>query len=143
YLAPKLVRERLPGAIVQHFTHIPWPDPRYWALIPAFMRASIFENLCGADIVGLQTTRDTRNFLLGAETFLRGAEIDYRRSTVWYDGHLTFVRAYPIAIDAEGLLKFAESAEVQRYEEALRPFFGEQTVVRVDRAEPSKNLLRG
>ena len=143
YLTPKLVRERLQGAIIQHFTHIPWPDPRYWALLPAFMRISIFEGMCAADVIGLQTVRDTRNFLLGAETFLKGSDIDYGRSAVWYAGHLTLVRAYPIAVDAGGLSEFAESEEVQGYVESLRPSFGEQTIVRVDRAEPSKNLLRG
>jgi len=25
YLVPKLVRELVPGAIIQHFVHIPWP----------------------------------------------------------------------------------------------------------------------
>jgi trehalose 6-phosphate synthase len=143
YLAPKLVRERLPGAIIQHFTHIPWPDPRYWALLPALMRAAIFENLCAADVVGMQTVHDTRNFLQCAETFLPGADVDYRRSTVWYDGHLTLVHSYPISIDAEGLAAFAESETVHGYEKRLEPLFGEQTLVRVDRAEPSKNLMRG
>lgn len=143
YLTPRYVRERVPGAIIQHFTHIPWPDPRYWALLPAFMRAMVFENLCAADVVGLQTLRDTRNFLQCAETFLPGCEVDYRRSTVWYDGHLTLVRHYPIAVDAAGLLAFAGGDEVRRYERELAPLFQGQTVVRVDRAEPSKNLLRG
>jgi trehalose 6-phosphate synthase len=143
YLVPKLVRERLPGAIIQHFTHIPWPDPRYWALLPNFMRRAIFENLSSADIVGLQTVRDTRNFLQGAEAFLPGADVDYRRSTVWFNGHLTLVHAYPIAVDAEGLLAFAGSETVREYEDRLEPLFEQKSVVRVDRAEPSKNLLRG
>jgi trehalose 6-phosphate synthase len=143
YLTPKLVRQRLPGAIIQHFTHIPWPDPRYWALMPQVMRRAIFEHLCAADIVGLQTVRDTRNFLFCAETFLPGADIDFRRSTVWFDGHLTMVRAYPIAVDAEGLTAFAQSEEVRAYEAQLEPLMTGRTIVRVDRAEPSKNLLRG
>ena len=143
YLTPRLVRERAPGAIIQHFTHIPWPDPRYWALLPHGMRDAIFGHLCAANIVGLQTVRDTRNFLQGAESFLAGADVDYRRSTIWYDGHLTLVRAYPIAIDAGGLSAFAQSAEVAEYEARLAPLMQTQTIVRVDRAEPSKNLLRG
>lgn len=143
YLTPRLVRERLPGAIIQHFTHIPWPDPRYWALLPRTMRDQIFGHLCGADIVGLQTVRDTRNFLQAAESFLPGAEVDYRRSTVWWEGHLTLVRAYPIAVDAGGLQEFAASDGVREYEARLAPLLGSRTIVRVDRAEPSKNLLRG
>jgi trehalose 6-phosphate synthase len=144
YLAPKLVRQRLPGAIIQHFIHIPWPDPRYWALLPRGMGATVFDHLAAADVIGLQTERDARNLLLGMETFLpRDADIDYRRSTVWFDGHLTLVRAYPISVDAPGLQAFAAGEEVRRYEDTLAPLFAEQTVVRVDRMEPSKNLLRG
>jgi trehalose 6-phosphate synthase len=143
YLAPKLVRERLPGAIVQHFVHIPWPDPRYWALLPRVMGATIFEHLAAADVIGVQTARDARNLLLGMETFLPDADVDYRGSTVWYDGRLTLVRAYPISVDAPGLSALAESDAVQQHVTALAPLFAEKTIVRVDRVEPSKNLLRG
>jgi trehalose 6-phosphate synthase len=143
YTAPGEVRARLPGAIIQHFTHIPWPDTRYWELLPAAMRVPIYENLCAADIVGLQSYRDVRNFLLCAEAFVPGAEVDYRRNTVWHDGRLTSVRHYPISVDAPGLEAFGESDEVRMHERALRPYFDRTTIVRVDRAEPSKNLLRG
>lgn len=143
YTAPGEVRARLPGAIIQHFTHIPWPDTRYWELLPAAMRGPLYQNLCAADIIGLQTYRDVRNFLLCAEAFVPGAEVDFRRNTVWHDGRLTTVRHYPISVDAPGLEAFAESDEVRMHERALRPYFEGTTIVRVDRAEPSKNLLRG
>ncbi|HEY8490413.1 MAG TPA: trehalose-6-phosphate synthase, partial [Dehalococcoidia bacterium] len=143
YLVPGEVRRQLPEAIIQHFTHIPWPDPRYWELLPRFMRHAIYTNLVAADVIGLQTMRDVRNFLHCCEAFIEGAEVDYRRSTVWYDGHLTHVKHYPISIDAQGLTALAASEEVQRYEEALAPLFEGRTIVRVDRSEPSKNILRG
>lgn len=143
YTAPGEVRARLPGAIIQHFTHIPWPDPRYWELLPASMRGPMYENLCAADIIGLQTYRDVRNFLLCAEAFVRDAEVDFHRNTVWHDGRLTTVRHYPIAIDAPGLEVFATSSEVRRHERALQHLFDRPAIVRVDRAEPSKNILRG
>ena len=143
YLAPADVRELLPRAVINHFTHIPWPDPRYWELLPLFMRRRIYESLCAADIVGMQTLRDTRNFLHGSEAFLQDAEVDYRESSVRYKGRLTYVRPYPISIDAPSLLDYAESSEVTGYRERLRAHRAEKTIVRVDRAEPSKNILRG
>jgi trehalose 6-phosphate synthase len=143
YLAGGFVREALLGAIIQHFTHIPWPDPRYWGLLPYEMRLPIFESLACCDFVGLQTQRDTRNFLHSCEAVLPGAEIDYRRSSVWYKGHLTMARSYPISIDAPGLLEYAESPEVTRYDEALAELFSKRTILRVDRMEPSKNIVRG
>jgi trehalose 6-phosphate synthase len=143
YLAPGEVRTLIPEAVIHHFTHIPWPDPRYWELLPLFMRRAIHQSLCRADIVGMQTLRDTRNFLHSSEAFLDGAEVDYRDSTVRYNGRLTYVRAYPISIDAHALLEFAASPEVEGYRRMLRSHWGEKTIVRVDRAEPSKNILRG
>ena len=143
YLLPRRLRERMPGAILQHFIHIPWPDPRYWALLPRGMGAAILHSLTAADIIGLQTARDARNFLLSAETFLPEADVDYRRSTVWYEGRLTMVRAYPISVDVPGLRALAAGEAVRIYERALAPYFERRTIVRVDRVEPSKNLLRG
>jgi trehalose 6-phosphate synthase len=143
YLAPTEVRELLPRAVIHHFTHIPWPDPRYWELLPLFMRRRIYESLCSADIVGMQTLRDTRNFLHGSEAFLEDAEVDYRESSVRYKGRLTYIRPYPISIDAQGLLEYADSREVQGHRDRLRSHRAEKTIVRVDRAEPSKNILRG
>jgi trehalose 6-phosphate synthase len=143
YLVPGFVREALPGVIIQHFTHIPWPDPRYWELLPYVMRRAIFESLASCDFVGLQTQRDTRNFLHSCEAVLPDADIDYRRSSVWYKGRLTMARNYPISIDAPGLLEYAESPEVKRYDESLAPLFTRRTILRVDRMEPSKNIVRG
>ena len=33
YLAPGMVRAELPDALIQHFLHIPWPDPSYWQML--------------------------------------------------------------------------------------------------------------
>lgn len=143
YLTPAMIRHVVPEATVLHFTHIPWPGPRYWGLLPDFMRHRIHESMCAADIVGLQTRSDAQNFMHCAENIL-GAEVDYHECTVRLHGHTTNVRAYPISIDAGGLLQFKDSPEVQGYVAKLRPFMGrDQTIVRVDRSEPSKNIIRG
>jgi trehalose 6-phosphate synthase len=143
YLAPAMIRERVPEATIAHFTHIPWPGPRYWGLLPEFMRHRIHQDMCASDIVGLQTRSDVQNFLHCAESMLEGASIDYGGCTVSYHGRITHVRQYPISIDSAGLLEFRHSPEVQSYVERLRPLLGEQTLVRVDRSEPSKNIIRG
>lgn len=143
YLCPGMVRQLLPQAIIEHFVHIPWPAPSYWQLLPATMRGPICQHLCAANIVGFQTVRDVRNFLHTCEAFLERAEVDYRDATVWLDGHLTAVRAYPISVDVPGLKLLARSPRVREYEEQLRPRCGDYTIVRVDRVEPSKNIVRG
>jgi trehalose 6-phosphate synthase len=143
YLAPAFIREAIPNATILHFTHIPWPGPRYWGVLPEFMRRSIHEHILSSDIVGLQTNGDVRNFLHACDYMLSGADIDYRRSTIRFRGRTTHVRAFPISVDAAGLMQFAKSQSVQEYRHKLAPLLGEHTIVRVDRSEPSKNIIRG
>ncbi|MCL5959664.1 MAG: trehalose-6-phosphate synthase, partial [Chloroflexi bacterium] len=143
YLAAGEIRAHLPRAILQHFTHIPWPAPAYWQLLPSIMARSICENLCANDIVGMQTIASVRNFLHTCQNYLEDAEVDYRLGTVWRDGHLTTVKAYPISIDVEGLRRMVNSSAAQNYLRDLRSLCAEKTVVRVDRMEPSKNIIRG
>ena len=143
YLTPAMIRAEVPDATILHFTHIPWPGPRYWGVLPDFMRRRIHEDMCAADIVGLQAVADVRNFLQCCEAMLEGVDIDYGKRLVNFRGRTTRVCHYPISIDAAGLLSFAKSPEVEKAKERLRPFLGEQTIVRVDRSEPSKNIIRG
>ena len=143
YLVPGMVRQQLPHARIHHFIHVPWPASSYWELLPASMRTTICESLCHADIVGFQTERDVRAFLDSCQTFLPDVTVSYREQVVECRGHETQVRAYPISIDVEEVRRIAVSPRAQECEQRLLPLLGEQTIVRVDRAEPSKNLVRG
>jgi len=143
YLASAYIRRQMPNLVIQHFIHIPWPLPSYWQLLPGSMRQAIFRSLCTTDIVGLQTERDVRSFLHCCQSFIDEAEIDYGKQTVRINEHITKVKAYPVSVDVAGLKQMASSARLKEYEEKLRHLCGEQTIVRVDRAEPSKNIIRG
>jgi len=143
YLAPQYVRQALPDVVMQHFTHVPWPSPDCWELLPKTMQMSIHAGLCSADIVGLQNKRFAQNFLHCCDCFLEGAEVDYRSQTVFYQGHLARVKAYPISIDVANLQKLNASIRVQESDKKLSPLCRQHTIVRVDRAEPSKNIVRG
>jgi trehalose 6-phosphate synthase len=143
YLAGGFIREQVPNAIIQHFTHIPWPETHYWQLLPSAMRQAIYEGLCASDIVGMQTRQDVNNFLHSCEAFVEGADVDYREHTVRLNDHVVRVNHYPVSVDTANLLRITRSPLVQEYEEKLRPLFGEQTILRVDRLEPSKNIVRG
>jgi trehalose 6-phosphate synthase len=98
YLVPKMVREQLQGAIIQHFVHIPWPTPQYWKVLPREIRDAIVQGLLGCDIVGFQTSLDVRNFLMTCEENL-GLAVDERERAVRIDGRVVYARAYPISID--------------------------------------------
>ena len=143
YLAGGYIRERLPNAILQHFTHVPWPAASTWQLLPRSMVQAICEGLCACDIVGLQTERDVRNFLNSCVTFVPGVEVDYGSRTVSVGGHRCSVRHYPISVDVSNLKRLTRSPVLKSYEEKLHPLFDKKTIVRVDRLEPSKNIVRG
>ncbi len=144
YLCAGLLRPELnPETVLTHFIHIPWPEPGYWGLLPGDFRESIFRSLAACDLVGFQTSTFARNFLHTCAEFIPEAEVNLSERTVTIDGHKTYVRSYPISIDVEGVMALGESVEVREYRQRLRARCGDQTIVRIDRIEPSKNIVRG
>jgi trehalose 6-phosphate synthase len=144
YLAAAEIRRRRPRAIISHFTHIPWPPSSLWQTITPAIRTGIVAGLVASDVVGFQTQRYAQNFLRCVESFLPDAQVDYRsRSVTLPDGHVARVRHYPISIDVEATRRVAASLASRRHAERLLAGSGERIIVRVDRLEPSKNILRG
>lgn len=143
YLVPGALRQQRPDLTLQHFVHIPWPEPDYWRLIPREFRQAICHSMLANDVIGFQTPRHARSFMHTCEANLDGVDLDYRRREIFYQGRLTRLRDYPISIDTDAVIETAESADALRHEEHLRPFLNEHTIIRVDRAEPSKNIVRG
>jgi trehalose 6-phosphate synthase len=147
YLTARYVRERRPESLLLHFNHIPWPSVDSWLVLPQALRRAILEGLLANDICGLQTDRYARNFLDSVDAFVRDARVDSAGRHVRWRGRTIWVRAYPISIDPDALARFARGPEVARrrkeltarLERAGRP----RLIVRVDRLEPSKNVLRG
>lgn len=143
YLTAGMVRQALPDALIQHFIHIPWPTPQLWLLLPRTMRNAICESLCAADIVGFQSFWDSHAFLESCHWFLADAKVDFANSTVNLNGHRTLVQAYPTSIDLEEMTQIGNSPRALEYEARLKSQASEHTIVRVDRTEPSKNIIRG
>ncbi len=142
YLVPRLVRQQLPGAIIQHFIHIPWPTPQYWKVLPKEMRSAILEGLLGCDIVGFQSSLDVRNFLMTCEENA-GLQVDDREKAVVVDGRVVYARAYPISIDVASTTRLAFSHGVMVEERRLKDWRPKRLIVRIDRTDPSKNIVRG
>lgn len=143
YLAPEMIRKNNPSVIIQQFIHIPWPDIRCWHFLPSNITHAIYSGLIGNDIIGFQTERDARNFLEGARTLLDGAVVDFEEGAIWWQGHRTQVRAYPISISVTEERRVVQSAAGKRASDKIKPLLGEKTIMRVDRIEPTKNILRG
>jgi trehalose 6-phosphate synthase len=142
YLAPRMVREQRPDALMSHFIHIPWTQSDYWSVLPEHLRRAVHHGLLANDIVGLHTERWRKNFLRTCEDVL-GADIDYSENVVSYGGHRTLVTAHPISVDPAEFDELAESPAVLEQERAIVERRPEHLVVRVDRTDPSKNVVRG
>src|SRR6266705_1637984 len=143
YLAAAMIRECHPLVVIQQFIHIPWPDVRFWHFLPSNITQAIYSGLAGNDIIGFQTERDARNFIEGARTLLDGAVVDFEEGTIEWKGRRTQVRAYPISISVTEERRVVESAAGKRASEKIKPLLGKQTIMRVDRIEPTKNIVRG
>ena len=142
YTCPSQIRESRPDAFLQHFVHIPWSQPDSWRILPGRMREQIYRGLLANDIIGFHTTAYCRNFLHCCRELME-LEVDYERGAVLHSGRETWVRAYPLAIDAERLERAAASDEVVEYERELLRRRRDHLIIRVDRADLSKNVLRG
>lgn len=142
FLRDMLRRRERPTTL--HFVHIPWPGPEYWRILPPSMRQAILDGLCGVDLLGFQTHEDGLNFIRTCESHLPRAHVNFKRGRVWYRNHATHVRDFPISIDVEALRQLAESRDVAEYWSEIQGMVGDrQLIVRVDRIEPSKNIVRG
>jgi trehalose 6-phosphate synthase len=142
YLAPRDVRRMLPHATLQQFIHIPWPTPTYWKVLPHRMRDAILEGLLANDVVGFQSTLDVRNFLMSCEELLN-LRVDHRERAVLHNGRVVWVRPYPISIDVPAMERLAGTSGVEQELRELRTNRPQKLIVRVDRTDPAKNIVRG
>jgi trehalose 6-phosphate synthase len=137
-LLPALLRMRRPDLKIAHFTHTPWASPAALAALPSDVAAELLLGMLGADVVGFHSPRafiDCCVAVVGA---------DDRMDAVAHDGNVTGVRVYPLGVDPAPLLERAAQPDVVERREALAlELDGRRSVVRVDRTEPSKNIVRG
>ena len=139
--APRHLRDIGYRGTILHFTHTsfsakglgPLPDP---------IRRAVVEGMLAADLVGFHTPDWAAEFLAASEDI--GALVDRGRGTVEHAGRRSWVRCYPIPIDAGGLLERARAPAAAGWAERVLHDAGERRlVVRADRVEPSKNIVRG
>jgi trehalose 6-phosphate synthase len=142
YVAPRLVREARPDARLVHFVHIPWPGTDSWSVLPVDIRRAIHDGLLANDSVGFHTRRWRRNFMRVAEDTV-GASPDWMRDTLGYDGRRVVITAAPISVDASEFDELAQSSAVREAGKKLARRRPEKLIVRVDRTDPSKNIVRG
>jgi trehalose 6-phosphate synthase len=144
YLVGELVRQHCPDVLLSHFVHIPWPGPDAWRVLPPDIRERILEGLLGCDVVAFHTEADARAFLLCVQELL-GLLVDLKQMEVQIGSRRIRARAYPISIDIAALEETAHSEAAEEHLGTLEAQLGEGTslMLRVDRTDPSKNIVRG
>ncbi|MGN6276437.1 MAG: alpha,alpha-trehalose-phosphate synthase (UDP-forming) [Solirubrobacterales bacterium] len=143
YTAPGMIRAERPDVFLHHFVHIPWSQPDSWRILPTRIRNAIFEGMLANDIIGFHTHAYCINFLRCCDELLEDIEVDYQAAEVRHSGGKTRARAYPLGIDAQRLERAAASPEVAEAEREVLERRRQHLIIRVDRADLSKNVLRG
>jgi trehalose 6-phosphate synthase len=130
YVAPALVRAQQPEAVLAHFTHIPWVDAEAWSVLPPPIVTAIHTGLLANDVVGFHTERWRDAFLSAC-------------SSLGLDTGDALVTAHPISIDPDEFTGLSRSDAVLARERELVASRPETMILRVDRTDPSKNVVRG
>ncbi|HEX2313686.1 MAG TPA: trehalose-6-phosphate synthase [Thermomonospora sp.] len=142
-LAPRMLRDRRPDLRIAHFSHTPWAPPEYYRLLPDDIGAQVLEGVLGADHAGFLADRWAEAFLDCCEAVLH-AKVDRHARTVVHRGHLTRVGVHALGVDGAELTARARRPDVAERARALREQVGDrQLIVRIDRTELSKNIVRG
>ncbi len=145
YLVPHFLRKRLGDRVqIQPFIHIPWPGPDSWRVLPAEMRSMLLTSLLESDRVGFQTQIDAFNFVQTCRLYLEEAHSYGSRNSIEANGRKTYAKAYPISIDVEKVEALKEDPQTRLLKQQLLNTIGDnRLILRIDRIEPSKNILRG
>lgn len=130
YVAPALVRAERPEAILSHFTHVPWVDAQAWSVLPEPIVKAIHAGLLANDVIGFHTERWRTAFLSTCSSL--GLDVD-----------VPLVTAHPISVDPDEFASIARSEDVLARERELVASRPEKMILRVDRTDPSKNVVRG
>ncbi|WP_377270664.1 trehalose-6-phosphate synthase [Peterkaempfera sp. SMS 1(5)a] len=145
-LVPELLRERRPDLRIGHFSHTPWAPPEYYRMLPDDVAGDVLTGILGADRAGFLTRRWAEAFADCCVSVL-GAAVERPAGgdlLVTHRGRTTRLGVHGLGADADFLRERSHRADVESRLAALREAVGDRrVVVRVDRTELSKNIVRG
>ena len=128
-LVPAMLREARPDLHTVHFSHTPFANPDLWRVLPGDLGAELLTGMSAADACGFHSGRWADAFTACCLEQIGAAPT-------------TFVA--PLAPDPADMAGAAASDACARELADLDAAVGDRAfVVRVDRIELSKNLLRG
>lgn len=131
-LVPGMLRELRPDLRIGHFSHTPWAPVDYFRMLPDDIAEQLLRGLLGADRTCFLTRRWADAFVSCCTELLGGTGS-------------TAIGVHGLGADADFLRERAHRPDVDERLAALREQIGpgRKTIVRVDRTELSKNIVRG
>ena len=141
-LTPRYLRDIRPDQTVLHFTHSSFCGWEGLANLPDPVPRQVIEGMLGADLVGFHVAPWAGAFIECCDRI--GARLDRERGLVEHRGSRSWIRTYPIPVDVHDLDERARGAAARAW---ARRFVdeaeGRRLIVRADRIELSKNIVRG
>ncbi|WP_149181890.1 trehalose-6-phosphate synthase [Streptomyces sp. TRM49041] len=133
-LAPGMLRALRPDLRIGHFSHTPWAPPDYFGMLPDDIARELLGGMLGADRLGFLTHRWADAFAACCTRLMGGTGA-------------TEIGVHGLGADAEFLRARSREPDVTERMALLREQVGgagsRKTVIRVDRTELSKNIVRG
>jgi trehalose 6-phosphate synthase len=131
-LVPGMLRALRPDLRIGHFSHTPWAPVDYFRLLPDDIARQLLRGILGADRAAFLTRRWADAFTACCTELLGGT------------GN-TRIGVHGLGADADFLRERAHRPDVDERLASLREEIGagRRTIVRVDRTELSKNIVRG
>ncbi|MDX2530155.1 alpha,alpha-trehalose-phosphate synthase (UDP-forming) [Streptomyces europaeiscabiei] len=138
-LVPRMLRELRPDLRIGHFSHTPWAPVDYFRLLPDDIAAQVLDGILGADRAAFLTQRWADAFTACCRAVLGPGSPSGTR-----------IGVHGLGADADFLRARAHQTDVDDRMAVLREQIGtspdgtpRRTIVRVDRTELSKNIVRG
>ncbi|MFV0135167.1 trehalose-6-phosphate synthase [Streptomyces sp. HMX87] len=136
-LVPGMLRALRPDLRIGHFSHTPWAPVEYFRMLPDDIAEQVLRGMLGADRLGFLTQRWAQAFTGCCEALVGGLGD-------------TRIGVHGLGADGDFLRRRSHEADVDERMAALREEIGtdpdgnaRKTIVRVDRTELSKNIVRG
>ena len=130
FLVPKFLRSVRPDLRLSLFLHTPFADPGEFSVLPSSVASELLASLGALDRMGFHSRRWKDNYLATAQA--NGAS---PAKSVWVS---------PLGSDLGELEDASHMPAVATRSEVLADLAkGRRIIGRVDRMEPSKNILRG
>ena len=139
-LLPKMIKDKRPDAKVALFWHIPWPTPEAFMICP--YQNEILEGMLGSDLIGFHVQNHCNNFLDTVNRLLE-SRVDTEKFSVVRSGKETFIRAFPISINArigDGAFKVDPIRQVEKLQKEFE-LENKIVAVGVDRIDYTKGIV--